>query len=109
VTDTDSPERSPLVVGLDLPTEKEGRMGGPHLAPERKDGGEALLLAGGGADAGGATARETVERRANLASGVAGAEDGEGQGSCAATRARRQSMAGSGWARGFSWCRTCRG
>jgi hypothetical protein len=33
---------------------------------------------------------------------------GKGQGSCAATRARRQSMAGSGWARGFAWCRTCR-
>jgi hypothetical protein len=63
-------------------------MGGPHLAPERKDGGEALALAGG------ATARATVERRANLASGVVGAEDGEGAGEL---RCYSGSKAKHGW------------
>lgn len=86
------------MVGLELvpvpvPPRREGAF---HLA-EREAGGGALALAlagSGGADARGARAA-SGERRANLASEVAGAEegDGEGHGSCAAARARRPSMA----------------
>jgi hypothetical protein len=82
------------VVGLELLPVPPRRVGAFHLA-EREAGGGALALAGGGgADARGARAA-SGERRANLASEVAGAEEGgeEGRGSCAAARARRPSMA----------------